>query len=389
MTLDQSSKLESLRHALPATTRHAYLNAGTYGPLSAAAEQAAREWLGEELEYGRIAPERFRRGADAKSRARAALARLIGAQPAEIALTRHTTEGMNVAVLGRRWQAGDEIVTTDVEHGGGLLPVRLAEKRYGLTVRVAQVGLRGGDVTAAIAEQLTPRTRLVVLSHVSYATGARYDLPPIAELSHRHGVEVAVDGAQSVGAIPVDVAALGVDYYAFSGQKWLLGPSGTGGLYVRSERLESLDPLLIGTGAVSSHEDLDHYVLWPDGRRFEGATTTNLAAIAGLTASVIWRIDEVGLDWSFDRSRTLVRRAAEGLRALDGVEVITPDDRAGLVCFRVRGQKPAEVVEALAREGILTRSIAETAAVRFAIGFYNTEAEIDHAIGIVSSLIRS
>jgi L-cysteine/cystine lyase len=387
--VDDRAKLAGIRAELPAVDRYAYLNAGTYGPMPRSCERAAREWLAEELNEGRIAPGRSARSGGGKEAARAALARLVNAQPDEIALTRNTTEGMNVAVFGRSWAEGDEIVTTNVEHGGGLLPVRLAERRFGARVRVADFTTAQGDVRPLIEPLLNARTKLVALSHVSWSTGALYDVGALARLCRERGVLLAVDGAQGAGAIPLDCAALGADYYAFPGQKWLGGPSGTGGLYVRAERIAETQPAWIGTGAVASHDNLDDYQLWPSAKRFEGASTANLAAYAGLAAAVTWFLDEVGADWAYRRAASLADRALERLRALKGVEVVTPATHAPLVCFKVAGKTPAEVTKYLAENGVVVRSVNDTGVVRFSTGFYNTEEEIDRAVELVGAAARA
>ena len=380
-------KLASIREQLPSVREYAYLNTGTYGPLTRAAAEAMRAWQEDELAFGRIAPGRGPPATAVKEAARASLARLIGAEPGSVALTGSTTDGMNIAVFGQRWRPGDEIVTTNVEHGGGLLPVRLAERRFGVVVREVDLTGECGDVAPLFAPLLNERTKLVALSNVSWSTGALYEVEALIRLCHERGVPIAIDGAQSAGAVPVDVAALGVDYYAFPGQKWLLGPSGTGGLYVRPERLDGLEPPWIGTGAVSTHQDLDHFRLWPDARRYEGATTMNLAALAGLTASLRWLLDEVDLDWALERNAALARLARERLGAI-GAEVVTPPVHAPLVCFRVPGRSPDDVVAELAEHGVVARSVNDTGVVRFSTGFYVTEEEIERAVGLVEAAAR-
>ncbi|HEY3110840.1 MAG TPA: aminotransferase class V-fold PLP-dependent enzyme [Chloroflexota bacterium] len=384
MPLD--TKLAAIREQLPAVRDYAYLNTGTYGPMPLSCQQAMIGVLEAEVWRGRIAPAGSARTGSIKDDARAALARLIGAEPANVALTRNTTEGMNLAVFGQRWAAGDEIVTTNIEHGGGLLPVRLAERRFGLTVRQADLTAADGDVFDAIAPLIGERTRLVALSNVSWSTGALFDLSRMIAYCRPRGVLVAVDGAQSAGAVPTDMAALDVDYYAFPGQKWLMGPSGTGGLYVRSALLEATEPTIIGTGAVASHADLDNYLLWPSAKRFEGATTANLVGLAGLTASLRFLLDDVGLEWAIARQRDLADQAIAGLGAIAGVEVVTPPSHAPLVCFRVGGQRPADVVARLAEQKVIGRSVEDTGVVRFSTGFYVLEEEIDRAVDLVAQL---
>jgi L-cysteine/cystine lyase len=295
---------------------------------------------------------------------------------------------MNLAIFGQRWSPGDEIVTTNVEHGGGLLPVRLAERRFGVVVRQADLTAADGDIFDALEPLIGERTRMVALSNVSWSTGALFDLGRLIAHCRARDVLVAVDGAQSAGAVPIDAVALDFDYYAFPGQKWLMGPSGTGALYVRSALIEATSPTTIGTGAVASHADLDNYVLWPTARRFEGASTTNLVALAGLTASLRFLLDEVGLDWALTRQRDLADRAIAGLRGLPGVEVVTPESHAPLVCFRVAGQRPADVVARLAEQKVVGRSVNDTGVVRLSTGFYVLEEEVDRAVALVADESR-
>ncbi len=242
------NKLTTLRHELPALEKLAYLNIGTSGPLprstaQAMAAEAERQLLEGRSDFKRFMGEYF----PLLARLRARFAKLLNAGEDEIALTHHTTEGMNIAVWGLRWQAGDEILTTTAEHEGGFVPVYAAAQRFGLRLRVVDIGPgEGEDMAERIIAAITPRTRLIVTSHVMWKTGAILPLAPIAEAAHRVGAWVAIDGAQSAGAIPVDVRALGVDFYAVPGQKWLCGPEGTGALYVRRECLSELAPTFAG-----------------------------------------------------------------------------------------------------------------------------------------------
>lgn len=385
--MDERAKIAAIRAEMPATEKYAYLNTGTYGPMPRRCEQAARELLAEELNEGRIRGG-MQRGQVVRDGARVALARLIGAEPDNVALTRNTTEGMNLAVFGRNWAPGDEVITTNVEHGGGLLPVRLAERRFGAVVRVADFGRAQGDVRPLVEPLVTANTKMVAISHASWSTGALYDLKPLARLCRERGILLAIDAAQSAGAVPVDVTDLGVDYYAFPGQKWLCGPSGTGGVYVAPGVLDNTQPAWIGTSAVASHDDLDHYQLQPNAKRFEGASTTNLSAYAGLAAAVTWFLNDVGTDWAYRRARNLADRAIEGLRGVRGVEVVTPAEHAPLVCFRVAGKAPADVTKYLGDRGTVVRSVNDTGVVRFSTGYYNTDEEIDRAVELVGEAAR-
>ena len=162
-------------------------------------------------------------------------------------LTHNTTEGMNIGLSGLDWGAGDEVVTTTLEHGGALLPLYQLHRRHGVRITFADVGNGERDAAlTAIERAIHPGVRMVVLSHVTWGTGAVLPIGEIAQLAHEAGAQVLVDGAQSVGALPVDVHALDVDVYAFPGQKWLCGPEGTGGLYVKRAQLDAVQPTQIG-----------------------------------------------------------------------------------------------------------------------------------------------
>ena len=249
--------LAAVRAELPILAQTAYLNSGTAGPWPRSVVAAIESALRAELVRGRASPAGLPEFRPLLQQTRAWLAECVGADADEIALTHSATEGIDIVVWGLPWQPGDEIVTTSIEHRGVLVPVRAAAERCGLVVRVVDVGHgEPARVLAAVADALTPRTRLVALSHVSFSTGARLDVAALAELAHAQGATLAVDGAQAVGVLPVDVHALGVDFYAFPGQKWLCGPEGTGGLYVARARQATLAATFVGTrsaGPAAAH----------------------------------------------------------------------------------------------------------------------------------------
>src|SRR5258708_17666928 len=218
--------LSALRAEFPVLGRLAYLNAGTDGPLPARAAQAASEELARELEQGRAQAHFARRG-ELADELRAAYARALGCEPADVALTTSTTGGIAKTIGGRRLARGDEIVTSDEEHPGLLGALSAARELLGVEVREAPL--------SELVEAIGPRTRLVACSHVGWMSGC---LAP-AELA-AVDVPLLLDSAQGVGAIEVDLRALGCDAYAGAGQKWLCGPDGTGMLYVSPELRERL-----------------------------------------------------------------------------------------------------------------------------------------------------
>jgi L-cysteine/cystine lyase len=384
--------VDGVRRDLPATARIAYLNTGTAGPLPQPAVDAIAAAAAEEAENGRIGHAGWDLLFERLTQLRGRLAALVGADPLEIGISHCTTDGMNIGTLGLDWKAGDRVVTTTLEHPGALLPLYVIHRRFGVEVDFADVGLGGRDETLkAMAAAIRPGTRLVVLSHVAWGTGAVLPLAEISELAHRAGALVLVDGAQSVGCIPVDMHTSGADFYAFSGQKWLCGPEGTGGIYVRAESQDRFQPAFIGGFGVDHDKytpnDVEGWDPHPGAKRFEVGSVYR-PGIAGLGAAVEWR-QALG-EASFTAIRDLAGYCLEQVGELPGVELLTPNqaDLSGLVAFRVAGLDVTKAVEHLAAEGVAIRSIPDNQAFRISCGFYNTREEVDHAIRLLAGLPR-
>jgi L-cysteine/cystine lyase len=286
---------------------------------------------------------------------------------------------MNVASWAVDWRAGDRAVTTSLEHAGALGPLWAVRERMGVELVVADVGL-GGDVEAVLAAMdraITPGTKLVSVSHVSWATGARLPVSEIAEMAHARGALMAVDGAQSTGAIPVAVEEIGADFYAVPGQKWLLGPEGIGAVYCAPSVMDRPRLTFAGYGSFESMDLAAAGKLWPDARRFE-TPGFHGPSVLGFARSTAWLSMYVGLNWIHERIARLAGEAAAMLAEVPGVEVLTPRDRmAGLVTFRIHGWKAATALKALERRTYcIARTIPPLEAIRISVGFFNTEGEL-------------
>jgi L-cysteine/cystine lyase len=376
MTLTDA-KLATVRHGVPITERIAYLNAGAHGPVTAAAGAAIVRATEDEVNEGRLGSLAFRRAAELKTATRTQFARILGCSAEDIALTTSTTAGVDIACLGLNWHAGDEIITTTVEHMGGLGVQYILESRYGVRVRFADVGVAGERLLDSIESVLNERTRLIVVSHVSWSAGIVLPLREIADLAHRVGALLVVDGAQSGGAIPINVRALGVDAYAVPGQKWLCGPEGFGAVYVAKEALESIAPTLVGGGTFSEHDLAGHYVIRNEAARFNMPGNPFLPALAGMKASLEWFLDEVGPDWAYERIAENAARCRTLLEGIEGVEVLTPPGRhAGLVHFTVAGWQPQAVEQELLQRDVLVRSMGAPSCLRASNGFYNNDDDL-------------
>jgi len=375
-----SNKLDQIRSQLPAVQCTAFLNTGTCGPLPTLVAETMAEAAQRECEFGRANIADFMAFRGKVLETRQALGRLLGVDPDTIALTHNTTEGMNISIWGIEWQPGDEIVTTSIEHPGGLFPTYVVKNRRGVILRFADVGL-GVDPLGAIERAFTSRTRLLVLSHVSYSSGACFPLKDIIAFAHERGAMVSVDGAQSAGAIPLDLEDLDVDFYAISGQKWLCGPEGTGALYVRPDRLADLQPTFVGYSSFEKQDWQGHYLPMPGAARFHGLGVYRPGVLGQLTA-MNWFQEVVEPEWAYARIAKMANRCRELLDELAGVAVITPAERqAGLINFVPQGWSPRRMsgmVRALAKRDYIIRNIShEPYCLRVSTGFYNTEEELE------------
>ncbi len=379
--------LDRIRQQMPATTSHIYLNAGTFGPLPDCVTQAMQECIQNDWQNGRLGVAAFEAIGTIYSNARSSMARLVNADVEEIALTDNTGEGLNIISFGINWHEGDEVITTNHEHISLLAPLYQLRDRYGIVIRFADIGPSAElPVLKAIADLVTPRTRLISISHVTWTTGAVLNISEVAYMGREWGIPVLIDGAQSAGAIPIDVKALGVDFYAIPMQKWLCGPDGTGALYVRKNMLKLVSPTYVGYWSIKHEEGLE-WELLESAQRFEvGGRQT--AAIAGQAAVLNWLEQTVGHQWLFERIVSLSAYAYKALREVPGLTILTPrPGESGLVSFKLEGRDDAEIVTYLRdKYNMYIRNIPTTKSLRISTGFYNTEEEIDKLVAALQDM---
>jgi L-cysteine/cystine lyase len=290
---------------------------------------------------------------------RAGYARVLGCDASEVALTGSTTDGVNTVIAGLDLRPGDEILTTDEEHPGLLAPLGRARKRHGITVRVVPF--------ANIADEVSGSTRLIACSHVSWVSGRMVD----ADALRGTGVPVLLDAAQALGAVPVDARALGCDFYAASGQKWLCGPEGSGCLYVRAERLEELLIPWPGYGSLAAPEHALELAPAEGVARLDHGFPAGMRSAWALASLAVF--EDAGWDWVHDRAASLAAWLAEQLAA-NGL-LVWPRGRSTLVSWKV--DDPQEEVERLAEAGFIVRSIPAFGLVRVSVGAWSSEEELD------------
>jgi cysteine desulfurase/selenocysteine lyase len=329
--------------------------------------------------------------------ARARLARFVGAADArEVVFVRGTTEAINLVAdsYGRRFSPNDEIVVSEMEHHSNIVPWQLIAGRTGARLRVWPMDDRGELPLDGLDALLGPRTRLVAVAHVSNVLGTVNPIREIAARAHQAGAVLLVDGAQGAPHLPVDVQALGCDFYALSGHK-LYGPTGIGVLWGRRALLEEMPPYQGGGDMIESVR-FTQTVYLPPPRRFEAGTPAIAEAIA-LAAAVDY-LDGVGRARVAAHEAALVAHAVAQLGAAPDVRLIgAPRERVGVVSFLVEGVHPHDLGTVLDREGIAIRTghhcaqpvmdhFGVPATARLSVALYNTVEEID---ALVAAVVRA
>jgi cysteine desulfurase/selenocysteine lyase len=329
------------------------------------------------------------RATDAYEAAREKVRRFLGAaRTSEIVFVRGATEGINLVAQswGRRHVGkDDEIVTTWLEHHSNIVPWQQLAAEKGARLRVAPIDDRGQIVLDAYEQLFTPRTRIVALAHVSNALGTVTPVEEMVRIAHRHGARVLVDGAQAVSHLPVDVRALGADFYVFSGHK-VFGPTGIGVLYGTSEAFDETPPWQGGGNMIADVTfEATEYQLPP--ARFE-AGTGNIADAVGLGAAIDY-LHGIGMHHVERHEHALMAYATAALAAVPGLRPIgTAREKTGVLSFVLEGFRAEEVGAALDREGIAVRSghhcaqpalrrFGLDATVRPSLAMYNSRDDID------------
>ena len=337
---------------------------------------------------------------DAYENAREAVRRFLNAKSAtEIVFTRNTTEGLNLAAYSyglSHIKAGDEVVVSILEHHSDLLPWQMVCRQAGAALKFLDCEPDGSlDLNKAEA-LITDRTKLVAVTHVSNVVGRVNPIRQLADMAHKHGAVMVVDGAQSTPHIPVDVQALDADFLAFSGHK-VYGPMGIGVLYGRRALLEEMPPFLTG-GEMIESVSREGAVFAELPHKFE-AGTVNAAGAAGLHAAINY-VQSVGFDAMHRQELALTARTLAGMGDMPHIHVIgsdRPEEHNGIVTFTVEGVHPHDVSEILACDGVdvraghhcaqpLLQHLGYSATVRASFAFYNTEEEVDRLLQSLSTI---
>ena len=305
-------------------------------------------------------------------------AEFIGALPEEMAFVKNTSEGIAFVANGLDWKAGDEIISTSVEYPSNVYPWMDVAQRYGARhIMLPEVDARV-DIQS-IFNAVTPRTRMIALSHVEYASGFRHDIAAIGQFCRTRGILLCVDGIQACGVLPVDVRAMNIAFLSADGHKWLLGPEGAGIFYCRKDLLTSLRPE-IGWMNVINAGDYGHYdfTLRTDARRFE-CGSHNIPGVLALGAS-LQLLQKVGMDIVAGRVLGLTAQFCTGLEQ-KGYTVISSrrsNETSGIVSFKSRSHSHAEIIRNLEKRKIII--VEREGRLRVSPHFYQSSDDINRLL---------
>ena len=383
------TQLELHRQQFPALANKTYFNYGGQGPMPQAAMDAtisAQEYM---QRHGPFSTDVNAWITQEVQETRCAIASELNVPSETITLTEDVTVGCNIAMWGIDWQRGDHMLLSDCEHPGIVATAQEIRRRFGVEVSTCPLmaTLNNGDPTEVIAQHLRSNTRLVVISHILWNTGQVLPLAEIVQVCRQHDgstpVRILVDAAQSVGLLPLNLTELGADFYAFTGHKWWCGPPGVGGLYVRPEARESLQPTFIGWRSIVIDPEGKPGDWQPDGRRYEVATSA-FGQYAGLRAAIAyhqqWGSAEERYQQICQLSQYLWQRLTE-LANVSCLRIAPP--QAGLVSFQIINNNPQasrQLVQFLEKQGLLTRTILDPDCVRACVHYFTLESEIDQLV---------
>ena len=313
-------------------------------------------------------------------------ARFINSDMEEIALVKNTSEAISIVAQGMDWHSGDRLVSANVEYPANVYPWMEAVRKHGIErVMVPEEtdenGRRQVRFEKIVAELEHPKTKMLTLSHVEFASGQRHDITALGHICRERGILFCVDGIQSLGALPVDVRAMNIDFMGACGHKWMCGPLGAGLFYIRRELQDRIRPLVIGASSVINEMDYGNYdyTFKPDARRYESGTP-NLLGFLGFGAA-LRMLMSVGIPAIAERLKLLTDRLIGGLE-LKGYTIVSPRGGgawSGMVCFTSASHAHDAICSTLRKDHKIELAVRESR-LRCSPHFYNTETQIDSLI---------
>lgn len=326
--------------------------------------------------------------------ARQKLARFINVRPDELVLTSGTTQAINLVAYSYalpRLKAGDVILLSRMEHHANIVPWQLIAERTGAEIRVAEINVAGEIDLPALWQAMTQDVKILGITHVSNVLGTVNPIEQICREARKRKIATVIDGSQALPHRKVDVAAIGCDFYVFTGHK-MCGPTGTGGLWAKREHLEAMPPFF-GGGEMIKEVRFEKTVFNDPPHKFE-AGTPNIAGVIGLGAAVDY-LEAIGMENIQQREQALLTYATHALKQIEGLRIFgEASEKAAVISFQVEGAHSHDLATLLDLEGIAVRSgqhcahplmefFGVAATCRASFAFYNTEREIDALVAAI------
>lgn len=370
--------VDTVREQLPATKAAGYFQTGAFGPCARQVIDRTNELL-ELQNLGPANPRYLNVMKDAEDSCRPLIAAAMGADEDEVALTQSTTAGLNTVIWSIDWQEGDEIITSDQEHPALQQPIYNLHRRYGVKYHKVPIS-DYKSVVHEVMKRITPRTRLVAMSHVSRQSGQVVPAQELAAALRGRGVSLLLDGAQGPGNVPINFHELGCDYYSLCGHKWLLGPKGTGALLIRKERIDSTAVSWTGAHAAAEMGAEGDFAWHPDARRYEFATR-NQAGFGGWAESLRW-LGSLGWEKVHARVSQLSAHASDAIQQSAKFQLVSPSEsfrQNGILVLRLpSGFTGLDLYHRLReKDDMLVSPVSHPRDLRVCLHFFNTESEFD------------
>jgi selenocysteine lyase/cysteine desulfurase len=383
--------LDRVRTALPALQDCIYLNTGTFGLV---AEPVAERTLVAQRSFDTRGMAMHDQALAWQEQARARAAALLNCQPDEIVLNGNATDGVNIVAFGLDWKPDDEVLISDQEHPAMNVPWYTLARRAGVRVRHFPIARDGepSKTLASIAERITRRTRLIGTSHVSHQTGVRVPVREICALARERSILSLIDGAQAAGVVPIDVQALGCDFYVTNGHKWLCSPKGLGFCYGRRELLDRMEPAYVGAGSTSYDQSrLPMMKLLPGAQRFEYGSRGH-ALYAGLTAAIDY-LEDMGWN-AIHAHQQQVATYFKAQIIYRGWPLHTPmawERASALNVFSIPGVDDVEALyqRLIDEHRIYVQRIGIFKALRVSTAYFTSRADVDRLLEVLDRIVQA
>ena len=373
--------VDAIRATMPLVHERLYFNTGGIAPSPAAVTDTLVDefnWISQHGPPLMVDRERYSgQIADARQR----MAAFCGVQVEDLCLTRGVADGVTTVLNGFDWKEGDELILTDEEHPSVKIPAERLTPAHGVQLKFLPVAGTAEAILGRLRDLLTPRTRLMALSHVTTDTGTRLPARDIVQLAHERDVPVLYDAAQSLGQFPIDVPQIGADFYSLLVYKWLYGPYSAGALYIEKSWQERLR--VVPTSV--------NYSGTEGAQRFEFITVPWPYYMASAAAFDFLRT--IGLENIEARATRLAAELRNGLKRIPGLSIESPEEpgmSTGIVTFRVEGVEGGTISEGLRQRNIITRPTGlKFSGVRVSVTFFNTEEELEAVVKAVAEIVAA